>query len=661
MKLDGQELTATLNRWKIGIKSPNFVPVAIKFSLLMVIPLFAYFQDFKQVFILALSTAESQYILLVPFVLAYFFYRSRKALLVESQKSYLHDFLGISLCLVALLIYILGSYSFYSLQLHLLSLPIFVAGIILLLFGPNTLRLLAFPVALLVFMSPFTLFFMDTWGGLLMSSDGTLAAFILQPFMPIEIVYKPAVIISTITTLGEPVQFELGAACSGIYSLTAFLFTAVVFGYIASGSVVKKVLYAVLAVIAAYFLNVFRITVTIALGRFFGLGVAVEFFHLVGGTVLAFIGTLVLLLLGSKLLKLSFFEKRKPVCSLCSGLDAVCDKCCRIIKWPTIKLNWKRLAGILVFLVVCADLIFMASAVNYNVLFNSEESALDFDPITGELEAFSEETGWSAVFMGRQIDGEERLGLIYVGNYLLSRIGNTSEKVYGIFELSDLQSKFHTWEGCLNYQAYPLNIEKIRYVTIYDNNTNIVNGEAIIANAPTLNQTMALVYWFDSLNLKTNGTVTNYAIKVTLYKYVPFVNNQMDSDRVDAVIDQLISLSESYEIIWSQYKQTNNTFVVDLYKNSTAFTLVVVAIFAVSLIALLGKLLITRVSARKKIVDLSIEDKALINSLKAEFKDSKNIPAVTDSEKIKFLKQNGILHEKFSIRNGDVYVSLVPY
>lgn len=71
--MDSQALTATLDRWQNGIKSPNFVPVAIKFSLLMAIPLFAFFQDFKEVFILAFSTAESQYILLVPFVIAYFF------------------------------------------------------------------------------------------------------------------------------------------------------------------------------------------------------------------------------------------------------------------------------------------------------------------------------------------------------------------------------------------------------------------------------------------------------------------------------------------------------------------------------------------------------------------------------------------------------------
>jgi exosortase len=291
LKFNGETAKNTLVTWQAVLKSPKFWPVALKFSLLLVIPLAAYFQDLTRVFSLALSDSEAQYVVLVPFVIAYFLYRRRKAFLVERQNNKLVDFTGISVCLLALLIYVLGSYSFYSLQLHLLSLPIFVAGVILLIFGVDVLKLLAFPVALLVFLSPFPLFFMDAFGGNLMSSDGTLAASILRIFMPIEITYQPIVVLSTVTTAGEAIQFSLSAACSGIYSLTAFLFCAVVFGYLAAGSITKKVAYAVLAVLAAYFLNVFRIIATVVLGRFFGLGLAVEFFHAVGGTVLAFVGT----------------------------------------------------------------------------------------------------------------------------------------------------------------------------------------------------------------------------------------------------------------------------------------------------------------------------------------------------------------------------------
>jgi len=132
--------------------------------------------------------------------------------------------------------------------------------------------------------------------------------------------------------------------------------------------------------------------------------------------------------------------------------------------------------------------------------------------------------------------------------------GNNTDSVTAIFEVSDLQSKFHTWEGCLNYQSYPIEIDKITYVTIYDQDTNIVNGEIIVASAPTLNQTMVLVYWFDTLKLRTNGTVTDYSVKFTLIRYIPAVNNQPDTAKVEATKNQLLSLSENYEEIWSQFK-----------------------------------------------------------------------------------------------------------
>jgi len=422
---------------------------------------------------------------------------------------------------------------------------------------------------------------MDAFGGGLMSSDGAIAAFLLQPFMPLEITYQPVVILSTVTTAGEPIKFSLTAACSGIYSLTAFLFCTVIFGYIASGSILKKVLYGVLAVVVAYLLNVLRIVVTVLLGRFFGLGLAVEFFHTVGGTVLAFIGTLLLLYFGSKLLKLTFKPKQEKFSSAVK--EAL----------PRIKINWKRTAILLIFLVICADLIVQASAVNYNSVANSEKTGFNFNPNTGELAALSNATGWNATFMGREPQSEEVLGLIYVGNYYLSN-ANGSDSVTAIFEVSDLQSKFHTWEGCLNYQSYPIEIDKITYVTIYDKDTNIVNGEIIVASAPTLNQTMVLVYWFDTLRLRTNGTVTDYSIKLTLLRYIPAVNNQPDTEKVETAKNQLLSLSENYEQVWSQYKNNNNSFVVDMYRNKEAFAAIVTALIALSVAALLLEYLFAR-------------------------------------------------------------------
>lgn len=654
-----------LFNWRAAVKSPNFVPISIKLFLFLIFPIVTYFQDFVQVFSLAWSDPEAQYVLLVPFVAAYFFYRRRKAFSVSRKNSKFQDLTGIALCLLALLMYVWGSYSFYPLQLHLLSLPIFVAGITLLIFGADVLKLLVFPIALLTFLSPFPLFFMDAYGGNLMSSDAALAGSILKPFLPIDITYQPIVVLSTLTTAGEKIQFSLNAACSGIYSLTAFLFCAVVFGYIAAGSPIKKILYATIAVFAAYFLNVFRITTTVVLGHFFGMGLAVEFFHDVGGTVLAFVGTLILLYLGSKLLKLSFIQRKASVCSFCKDYKTICTKCGRILQWPKTKINWKRMAIVLLFLVICADIIAQASAVNYNALMKGEETAVNFNPNTGELAAFSNLTGWSPTFLNRETQAEESLGLTFVGDYFLSK-NNSSDTIGAIFEVSDLQSKFHTWEGCLNYQAYPINIQKITYTTIYDQGSNIVNGEIIVANAPTLNETLTLIYWFDALNLKTNGTITNYCIKVTLFKYIPNSNNQAtQAMNVEAVTTQFLSLSQNLETTWSQYKYSNYTFAADLYRNKEAFAAVVVALLFFSAMALSVKQLMLRRTARKKIANLPDADKTLLKQLKnIKFENPDKPPQENTNyiaNKIEEFRQQQILHEKISAKNDEIYLYWVSY
>jgi exosortase len=658
LKLRGDKLKATLLKWEEFAKSPSFLPICIKFLVWLLVPLIAYFQDFNQVFSLAWSDAEAQYVLIVPFAVLYFFYRRRSAFLVNRKFNLQHDFLGIALCILALYVYITGSYSFYALQLHLISFPLFIAGLTLLLFGADALKLLLFPIALTAFLSPFPLFFMDILGGPLMTSDGALAAAILSPFIPIEVVYQPIVILTTLTTAGETVQFSLSAACSGIYSLTAFLFCAVVFGYLASGSIFKKLIYGALAIAAAYLLNVLRIVITVTLGHFYGLTLATEFFHAVGGTVLAFLGTLLLLVVGSKLLKLSFISKKPSICGVCKSTSDVCVKCGRVFHWPQTRFKWKRLALVLIFLAISADLISLASQVNYNVVNKDKDTALMFNPSTGQTDVFTNSTGYQTIFMGRENQAEEQLSLLYVGDYYLTKTEGT-DTVYAIFELSDLQSKFHTWEGCLHYQSYEINIEKINYLTVYSGNTSIVNGETITAAAPSMNQHLVLLYWFDTISLQTNGTVTSYAVKMTLLKYVPDINGQADNSAMEAAKASLTALSQTYEESWSAAKQVNSSFVVDLYKNSATFLLVSVGLLIVAIVAVVALRLSLRFNAKKKFGTLPEADQTFIKNLTAT--QSTDTVSVEDAAKIETFRQQKIIYQKVIALDDNTHVKWAQY
>lgn len=636
------------------------LPAILRLSVFAFVVLVGYWQDFTEVLKLSLSEPELQYILLVPPIILFLLYRNRKAFLLSRQDSWNKDLVGVCLCLLALVLYVWGSYSIYPLQVHLLSVPIFVAGIILLAFGADVLRILIFPIILLAFLSPFPLVLLDSFGGHLIDSVATSVSFILRAFIPVELSYRPIVILSTHTSVGERVSFHLGAPCSGIYSLTAFAFFAVIFAYIASGSPIKKVFFAGLSLLAAYVLNMLRILVMVVLGHYFGYGLAIDFFHLFGGIALIFLGTLTLLYLGDKILKLSFLQRKpRSNCPVCKEYKSICYGCGRFLKLPEADFKWKQLTLIFLFLLLLTTLIFQASAVNYNKVLLDEDMAIDLDPNTGEVAAFSNLNGWSTEFLGRESYAEEFLGLYVVGDYLLYN-ENDSSTIGAILEISDLQSKFHTWEGCLNYQSFEINIEKRFFSTLYDENNIIVIGQTFITNAPTLKQSIIILSWFDSLNLKTNETTSTWNIKVSLLKYVYKPDNQTNANQVEAATTELLSLGEEIERSWSQYKNPPTSFVVDIYKNKEAFATAIIVMLVILATMLQIKSLLEKNKLSRKIDELPEEDRILLKDLEQtrstplERNEKKKKPHFL--KKIEKLKQEGIVREQVFMKNGQLYV-----
>lgn len=642
--------------WKVFLKSPNLLPNSIRLFLLVAFPIVAYFQDFIQLFYLALADPEIQYVLLVPFIAAFFFYKRRKAFLVYRKQSWLDNALGFSLCSLALIIYIWGSYSFYVLPLHLISLPIFIAGIILLIFGPSTLRLLVFPTFLLIFLTPFPSVFMDMYGASLIDSAATISASILRLFLPVELSYRPVVALSTYTNAGQKVSFEISAACSGIYSLTAMIFFAVIFLYIASGSLAKKGIFSGLSLLTAYSLNVLRIILTVDLGHFFGYGLAIDFFHMFGGIVILFFGTLILLFTSDRLLKLSVLQgKPTPNCPYCSECEDTCYHCGRILKLPKIHIEWKHLVVILLFLTIATTLVSQASSIAYNKVASNENSSIYLDTSTGKTAIFSNISNWSPYFMGRESQAENILGLYFVGDYILFR-KNSSKTITAILELSDAQSKFHTWEGCLHYQAYEIDIQKTFYSTIYDQNNVIVTAETFITNVPAYKQNLIVPYWFDSLNLRINETTKVWAVKLSLLSYVYYGANQSNATEVEATSQELLTLAKEMEQSWSPYKVSTTSFVVDIYRNREASTAFVIGMLIFSLAALGTQSFLMNLRTSKKIKELPKEDQDFLRGFNPEKENRETPDKSLLPDKIQRLKQEGVLQEKITMKNGQLYV-----
>lgn len=84
---------------------------------------------------------------------------------------------------------------------------------------------------------------------------------------------------------GAPMQFMVDVACSGIYSLIGFLILAILIAYAIRDKPWKKIALILTGIPIIYLFNVIRITIILPIGYFFGLNLALQVFHLLGGWV----------------------------------------------------------------------------------------------------------------------------------------------------------------------------------------------------------------------------------------------------------------------------------------------------------------------------------------------------------------------------------------
>jgi exosortase len=305
-----------------------------------------FFNDLAIIFTDALNNEEISYILLVPFIFAYMIYRKRKMLRVvmpddikEQPKKlkYVAPIAGILLFTTAILLYWHGTYTFTPLEYHLVSMPLFAAGLILLFFNLQTLRETIFPIIFLFFLAPPPTEILYTVGATLSSLSSEVSnALIGLAGIPSTLTneYASPMIIITRAN-GAQLNFTVDVACSGIYSLLGFLMFAVLLAYIIRDRPWKKITLILTGILIVYLLNVVRITTILVMGYQFGENIALQAFHLLGGWLLIFLGTLLLLFTGEKILKTRFFDTKKKECKQCAinnQKQDFCFTCGRLLK-----------------------------------------------------------------------------------------------------------------------------------------------------------------------------------------------------------------------------------------------------------------------------------------------------------------------------------------
>jgi exosortase len=569
--------------------------MVLKVAMIVAALLVFYSQDLNEIFSDALQNEATSHILVIPLLLAYLIYRKRRILrAVASYKTSnqpksagrLVVLSGILLCTTAIMLYWYGSYTFTPLEYHILTLPIFTAGLTLAIFNWQTFRHAAFPIAFLIFLTPPPSRILY-WLGSTLSVISVEASNAILNGLGIKSVLSgdygnPAIIISRPN--GTTMTFMVDIACSGIYSLIGFLIFAAFIAYIARDKPWKKAVIFLIGLPLVYLLNIIRITIISTIGYYSGEQLALEVFHLLGGWVLIFTGTLVLLAVTERVFKTRILTKRQSteICNKCNpnslAQEDFCSYCGRVLKYPQIKLRKSDVAKIATIIIAMIVLIAMQTPV-----FPLAKGPAPFVIQTpngeeGNTQILPQVPGYTLSFIYR----DEYFEQIAKQDYSLVYAYNKSEEIVWVgFEVVPTRSYVHLWEECLimwpethGYQPKVAQLD-LRDIQIMQNPPVIARYFAF--QYTNTNQTQVVLYWVETSEFMVNNTTERKHVKISLITYPP------TSQNITEVENQLQPFATAIANHWEPIK-TWTQIALMMSKNGLTLTAAAVALLVAAVI-----------------------------------------------------------------------------
>jgi len=546
--------------------------LSIKVVAIASVTLIIYWQDLIIIWTDALKSDMTNYILAIPFLLVFMLYRKRKVLkaVVQWEKSEapsigafgIEELIGLAMCLSAFFLYAYGSYTFNPLEYHLFSLPFFVAGCTLFLFNYQTIKVLIFPIAFLFLLIPLPAKTMYAAGSQLSVLTSNVVYGLLKAFgLPVKLssAYEtPAIIIQN--SSGQPIPFAIDIACAGIYSLLGFTVFAFFLAYITNGPARKKLGLFLTGFLLIYGLNIVRVTILVLVGYQWGLDAAIGLLHTTGGFVLIFLGTLFMLLLGERALKIEFFgaKIRSQPCPICEQNhqenENFCSLCGRFLDSIKVNITKKDIWKIMVLLII--GVIIVNLSLPAFVLTNK-----NFMEITGTKETqqfLPTIPGYEPQFLYRNTQFEkwsqQDASLVYT--YYPNN--QSYAPIWIGIEIADSYSKVHRWEICL--VTYPAPSEVVTSLELKDvqilENPPLV-GRFFVFRPIRSNLTQAVLYWYGKAAFKSGSGWGLKYVKTSIIASVDtFVKTGEISnpDEYSELEKKLLSVAQSIASFWEPAK-----------------------------------------------------------------------------------------------------------
>jgi len=529
--------------------SRSSLVLGLKIATIVAAALAIFHQDLAIIANDALQTEFMSHIIAIPFLLVYLIYRKRKMLRavtpLESQDQpkktrSLPTIVGIILSTTAMLVYWYGSYTFTPLEYHMFTLPIFATGLILILFNPQTLRQSAFPLAFLLFLTPPPSEIIYALGSTLsiisseasytiISSLGIPSTLTSEYDNPIIQITRPD---------GTAISFAVDIACSGIYSLIGFLVFAVFIAYIIRDKPWKKIALFLTGFSLIYMLNITRITTILLIGYHYGEEIALPLFHLLGGWILIFVGTLFLLIISEKILHTQIFTKPQE-CSACnpnpeSNLN-FCLACGRILKPPSVRFHR---TDIIKIAAITVSVILLVSIQAPVFALTEGPAQIIIQTPTGEqgnTQLLPQIQGYTLAFVYRDENFEERARQDASLVYAYLPVDKAKESIWVTVEIGSSTSMLHRWEVCLI--SWLIRHERPAAVTQLDlKDLQIQQNPPIIARYFAFqwvktNRTQVVLYWYETATFMTNNTSPQEKrVKMSLITYPDTPQNVTEAE-----------------------------------------------------------------------------------------------------------------------------------
>ena len=667
--------------------------LGIKIALILSITLAIYNQDLTITMNEALKSELASHILVIPFLFTYLIYRKRKILRVvipfetprrKRNTIQNHEMIGFLLCLQAFLLYWHGSYTFNPFEFHMVSLPIFTAGLILIITNPRALRALAFPIAFLLFLLPPPLELIYTAGTTLSLVSSEAAYTVLKGIgLPVSLTYQYETPVITLMKPGSPaIPFAIDIACSGFYSLTGFTIFAIFTAYIARGAYWKKIVIFLASFPLIYVLNITRITIIVLIGTQYSAEAAMQAFHLFGGWVLIFTGTLILLTTSEKIFHIQFFTAKKGTapCNYCNQNQEdeqhFCNTCGRTLNPIQINLSKRDLYKI-ALLTVAVTVIFNLQVPVFALTEGPAEVAIQ--TLGGEqatAQVLPNIQGYVTRFIYRDRRFEEIAKQDASLAYAYIPYDRLNSTIWITIEVAQTRSSLHRWEVCLltwplskgyqptvtqlslrDVQILPNPPTTARYFTFQDKRTNV---------------SQVVLYWYENAVFDTGLSLEQKYVKISL---IAFTANP---DGLSETEDLLLPFGKAVFKYWQPIKTWSQVALTisqngAILATATLITLATILIYQTikewnerkSNLKVYSKLALEEELILQAVHQASKEDKSTGNAIASHYQrlTGKPIEVKILLEKLNQAEQAGLIKRDVASREDEpilVWKSRIP-